>query len=32
MNATAFKRMKHSAFFINVSRGNLVDEAALETR
>jgi D-3-phosphoglycerate dehydrogenase len=30
MNATAFKRMKQSAFFINVSRGNLVDEAALE--
>ncbi len=30
MNATAFARMKKSAFFINVSRGNLVDEAALE--
>ncbi len=29
MNAAAFERMKPSAFFINVSRGNLVDEAAL---
>src|SRR5437879_4513291 len=29
MNATAFARMKPTAFFINVSRGNLVDEAAL---
>ena len=30
MNAAAFARMKPSAYFINVSRGNLVDEAALE--
>ncbi|MBS0246710.1 MAG: hydroxyacid dehydrogenase [Proteobacteria bacterium] len=30
MNAAAFARMKRSAFFINVSRGNLVDEKALE--
>jgi D-3-phosphoglycerate dehydrogenase / 2-oxoglutarate reductase len=30
-NETAFKLMKSSAFFINVSRGNLVDEDALET-
>jgi D-3-phosphoglycerate dehydrogenase len=30
MNAAAFARMKRGAFFINVSRGNLVDEAALE--
>src|SRR4029077_19636146 len=30
MNAAAFARMKPSAFFINMSRGNLVDEAALE--
>ena len=30
MNAKAFGRMKHGAYFINVSRGNLVDEAALE--
>lgn len=30
MNAVAFARMKRGAFFINVSRGNLVDEAALE--
>lgn len=29
MNAAAFARMKPSACFINVSRGNLVDEAAL---
>jgi D-3-phosphoglycerate dehydrogenase / 2-oxoglutarate reductase len=29
MNAQAFACMKGSAFFINVSRGNLVDEAAL---
>ncbi len=29
MNAAAFARMKPSAFFINASRGNLVDEAAL---
>ena len=30
MDAAAFARMKPSAFFINMSRGNLVDEAALE--
>jgi D-3-phosphoglycerate dehydrogenase len=30
MNASAFSRMKRGAFFINVSRGDLVDEAALE--
>jgi D-3-phosphoglycerate dehydrogenase len=30
MGASAFARMKPSAFFINLSRGNLVDEAALE--
>lgn len=30
MNAAAFSRMKKGAFLINVSRGNLVDEAALE--
>ena len=30
MNAQAFSRMKNGAYFINVSRGNLVDEAALE--
>ena len=29
MNAEAFAAMKASAFFINASRGNLVDEAAL---
>ena len=30
MNARAFSKMKRGAYFINVSRGNLVDEAALE--
>jgi D-3-phosphoglycerate dehydrogenase len=30
MNAAAFARMKREAFFLNLSRGNLVDEAALE--
>ena len=30
MNAAAFAKMKRGAYFINVSRGNLVDEAALE--
>lgn len=29
MNAAAFAAMQRSAFFINASRGNLVDEAAL---
>jgi D-3-phosphoglycerate dehydrogenase len=29
MNAQAFARMKRGAFFINPSRGNLVDETAL---
>ncbi len=29
MNAQAFARMKATAFFLNPSRGNLVDEAAL---
>ena len=30
IDAAAFARMKRDAFFINVSRGNLVDEGALE--
>jgi D-3-phosphoglycerate dehydrogenase len=30
MNAASFARMKKDAYFINASRGNLVDEAALE--
>ncbi|TMJ03759.1 MAG: hydroxyacid dehydrogenase [Alphaproteobacteria bacterium] len=29
MNAANFSRMKKSAYFLNLSRGNLVDEAAL---
>ena len=29
MNATNFSRMKKSAYFLNLSRGNLVDEGAL---
>ena len=29
LDATAFARMKKDAYFINMSRGNLVDEAAL---
>ena len=29
MNAAAFARMRRDAYFINLSRGNLVDEAAL---
>src|SRR5260370_41025299 len=32
MNAARFAQMKPSAFFINLSRGNLVDEAALAPR
>jgi len=30
MNAAAFAQMKKTAFFLNLSRGNLVDEHALE--
>jgi D-3-phosphoglycerate dehydrogenase len=30
MNAAAFARMKKTAYFLNLSRGNLVDEKALE--
>jgi D-3-phosphoglycerate dehydrogenase len=30
MNAAAFAQMKKTAFFLNLSRGNLVDEKALE--
>jgi D-3-phosphoglycerate dehydrogenase len=30
MNASTFAQMKKTAFFINLSRGNLVDEKALE--
>jgi D-3-phosphoglycerate dehydrogenase len=30
MNAAAFAQMKRDAFFINLSRGNLVDEKALQ--
>jgi D-3-phosphoglycerate dehydrogenase len=29
MNAAAFAHMKQGAFFVNASRGNLVDDAAL---
>jgi D-3-phosphoglycerate dehydrogenase len=29
MNAAAFRQMKKSAYFVNASRGNLVDDAAL---
>jgi D-3-phosphoglycerate dehydrogenase len=30
MNAAAFAQMKRTAYFVNLSRGNLVDERALE--